>query len=164
MFYQCFTNVSPVFHLWFTSVSPMFHQCFTGVSTVSNHWFTSDLPVFHHCFTNVSPVFQQCFNSVSPAFHQCFMNFFTPVLLNLHDFDHLAPSRSCCTSRNFFDSIEINLPLNFIDNIGRLGSYKSVACIPNLSLLWCLKFFDQNSSAYWQDCPSWTILLEMCAL
>ena len=46
-----------------------------------------------------------------------------------------------------FDSIEINLPLNFIDNICRLGSYKIVACIPNLSFLWCLKFFDQNSSA-----------------
>ena len=110
VFYQCFTNVSPVFHLWFTSVSPMFHQCFTGVSTVSHHWFTSDLPVIYQCFTIVSPMFHQCFNSVSPAFHQCFMNFFTPVLLNLHDFDHLAPSRSCCTSRNFYFQTRLYTP------------------------------------------------------
>ena len=153
-----------MFHQCFTFDLPVFHQCFTSVSPVFQQYLTIDLPVIYQCFTIVSPMFHQCFNSVSSAFHQCFMNFFTPVLLNLHDFDHLAPSRSCCTSRNFFDSIEINLPLNFIDNICRLGSYKSVACIPNLSLLWCLKFFDQNSSAYWQDCPSWTILLEMCAL
>ena len=91
-----------MFHQCFTCDSPVFHQCFTSVSPVFQQYLTIDLPVIYQCFTIVSPMFHQCFNSVSPAFHQCFMNFFTPVLLNLHDFDHLAPSRSCCTSRNFY--------------------------------------------------------------
>ena len=50
--------------------------------------------MFHQC--SVSLVFHQCITSVSPVFHQCFTK-------NLHYFDHLAPSRSCCTSRNFFN-------------------------------------------------------------
>ena len=73
----------------------VFHKCFSGVS-----------PVFHQWFTRVSPVFHQCFTSVSPVFYQCFHKYFTSVFSsNLYYSDHLAPSRSCCTSRNFFTEL-----------------------------------------------------------
>ena len=42
MIHKCFTNVSPLFKLYFTSGSPVFHKRFTSV-----------LPVFHQSFTSV---------------------------------------------------------------------------------------------------------------
>ena len=70
--------------------------------------------VFHKCFTSVSQVFHECLSGISPMFHQNCKRL-SPVFFNkmFHtlqkNFDHLAPSRSCCTSRNFYGEICIDL-------------------------------------------------------
>ena len=56
--FNCYTSISPAFHLHFTSISPALHLHFTSIS-----------PAFHLHFTSISPAFYQYFTCILPVFH-----------------------------------------------------------------------------------------------